>query len=100
PFSTTRCLRGISVNFPGRRVSRSWRQPVVQPHARDVLKIGCVVRYQRQVVNQGCRGDHQVGGRHDNSLLQQGTSHLPELLGTQRVEIDKLDLLQQVGNQG
>ena len=80
--------------------SISRREPVVQPQTGDVLKIRRVVSDHRQVVDQGCGGNHQVRCWNGNALLQQRASHLPELFGTRRIKINHLDLLKEVGDQG
>jgi hypothetical protein len=42
----------------------SGREPIVQSKPGNVQKVCRVVRYQCQIVDQGCRGDHQIRGRH------------------------------------
>src|SRR5947209_8068386 len=78
------------------RSSVSWRQPVVQAQAGDVLKIGCVVGHKGEVVHQGDGGNHQVRNGNGNSLLQQPTLQFAELLRTCRVEIKNGNFLEQV----
>lgn len=74
-------------------------QPVIQSQSRNPLKIGRVVGHEGQAVLQSDGGDHQVCRGHGYALLQQRPPDLTELLRTERIEIQYLDFLTQVGNQ-
>ena len=76
----------------------SWRQPVVQPQAGNVLKIRGVVGHEGQVVDQGDGGNHQVRCRHRDSLLKEATTHLAKLFRTSMVVIQHLNVVEQVGD--
>jgi len=74
-------------------------QPVVQTKAGDVLKIGGVVRRQREIMDQSRRSDHQIRRRDGDPLLQQRSSYVSKLLGARGIEIYQMDFLQQIGDQ-
>src|SRR5712692_228135 len=90
--------KGTKPNGRRRRASRD--QPIVQSQTGDVLVIRRVVGDQRQVVDQGDGSNQQVHSADRDSLLQQRTAHLAKPFGASSVEIEYLDFLEKVGDQG
>src|SRR5207253_5058027 len=68
------------------KISRD--QPIVQAQSRYIAVIRRIVRYQRQVVDQGDRRDQQVHSADGDTLLQQRSSDLAEPFGAGRVEVE------------
>ena len=70
-------------------------QPVVEPQSSNTLKISRVVRDQREIVEDRCGCNQQVGAAYRDSSLQQRSAKLAELDGTIAVEIEHTNIRQQ-----
>jgi hypothetical protein len=60
----------------------SRREPVFEPQARNVSKIGRIVRHQREIVDQGHRGDHRIHNANGNPSSQKSPALDAEPFGT------------------
>ncbi len=60
-----------------------------------MCKILNIVRYQRQVVNQGGAGDEQIDFRRGPALIEQFSSKLPKPLGDCVIDRNKVEFRKQ-----